>query len=349
MAKIRVVHYLNQFFAGVGGEEKAGTPPVSRDGPVGPGKAFQEVLGQRGEIVGTVFCGDNYFHEDLERTKREVLDLIAGYRPDVLVAGPAFSAGRYGLACAHVCLDAVQRLKIPAVGGQHPDNPGVGLCRSQVYIVVTGETTAGMRQAITTMAELAWKLAMRKTLGTPEVEGYLPRGVRRNVFVGEDGAERAVKMLLQKIRGELFTTELPLPTVDAVKPPLAVKDLKEAVVALVTESGIVPKGNPDHLESAQASKWIKYDIRGKADLTGEEFMSAHGGYDNRFGNEDPDRLVPLDVMRELEQEGRFKQLLNHYYVTVGNCTSVESGRQYGKEIATELLAQGVQAVVLTGT
>ena len=34
--KLRVVHYLNQFFAGVGGEEMSDHPVSSRPGPVGP-------------------------------------------------------------------------------------------------------------------------------------------------------------------------------------------------------------------------------------------------------------------------------------------------------------------------
>ena len=40
MSKIRVVHYINNFFAGVGGEEKANIPPEKRSGVVGPGMAI---------------------------------------------------------------------------------------------------------------------------------------------------------------------------------------------------------------------------------------------------------------------------------------------------------------------
>ena len=35
---MRVVHYLNQFFGGIGGEEKAGVPLEARPGAVGPGR-----------------------------------------------------------------------------------------------------------------------------------------------------------------------------------------------------------------------------------------------------------------------------------------------------------------------
>ena len=41
MSKIKVVHYINQFFANIGGEEKADYPVTLRKGEVvGPGIAF---------------------------------------------------------------------------------------------------------------------------------------------------------------------------------------------------------------------------------------------------------------------------------------------------------------------
>ena len=41
---IRVVHYVNQFFGGVGGEEQAHVPPRAVEGPLGPGLALRELL-----------------------------------------------------------------------------------------------------------------------------------------------------------------------------------------------------------------------------------------------------------------------------------------------------------------
>ena len=47
MTNLKVVHYLNQFFAGVGGEEKANVGPGAREGAVGPGMALNQALGKR--------------------------------------------------------------------------------------------------------------------------------------------------------------------------------------------------------------------------------------------------------------------------------------------------------------
>ncbi len=54
---MRIVHYINQFFGGIGGEERADTPPEARAGAVGPGRALRQALGAAAEIAGTVICG----------------------------------------------------------------------------------------------------------------------------------------------------------------------------------------------------------------------------------------------------------------------------------------------------
>ena len=55
--KIRVVHYLNQFFAQIGGEDKADVGLAFKDGPAGPGRALQQALGDNGEVVATARRG----------------------------------------------------------------------------------------------------------------------------------------------------------------------------------------------------------------------------------------------------------------------------------------------------
>ena len=59
---IRVVHYINQFYGGIGGEEKADVKPEIREGVVGPGMALKAALGNEADIIATVICGDSYFN-----------------------------------------------------------------------------------------------------------------------------------------------------------------------------------------------------------------------------------------------------------------------------------------------
>lgn len=346
--KIRVVHYLNQFFGQIGGEDKAGMQPMDKAGHVGPGMAFAAALKDQAEIVGTVICGDTYFGENMETATKEVLDLIAKYEPDLVIAGPAFNAGRYGTACGAVCSAVADKLQIPVVTGMYPENPGVDMFRKRIHIVETSDSAAGMRQAVPKMAKLALKLANGEPTDSA-VDGYLTRGIRKNYFAKERGSARAVEMLVRKLGGEEFVTEYPMPQFDRVDPNPAIRDIAKARIALVTSGGIVPKGNPDHIESSSASKYGKYDIEGIDVLTAASHETAHGGYDPVYANGNPNRVLPVDVMRDLEREGAIGKLHRYYYATVGNGTSVANAKKYAAAIAKELVEAEVQGVILTST
>lgn len=345
----KVVHYINQFFGQIGGEEKADTPPLEKEGPVGPGTAINNALGDTGEIVATVICGDTYFNENMDEAKSRVLEMIKKHQPDLVIAGPAFNAGRYGVACGAVAQVVSEELGIPVVSGMYPENPGVEMYKRYAYIVETSNSAAGMRTAVPKMSELVKKILQGQELGSPEEEGYLPRGIRKNIFRSRRGSTRAVEMLIKKLKGEPFETEYPMPNFDRVEPQPPVKDLSSARVALVTSGGIVPKGNPDKIESSSASKFGKYDLEGIERLTSETHETAHGGYDPVYANEDPNRVLPVDVMRDLEKEGKIGELHRYYYSTVGNGTSVANAKKYAAAIAKELINDGVQAVILTST
>ena len=74
---LKVVHYINQFFANIGGEEKADYPVEVREGEVvGPGLAFKQAFGEEAEIVATIVCGDSYFNENLDKAKAEILEIV---------------------------------------------------------------------------------------------------------------------------------------------------------------------------------------------------------------------------------------------------------------------------------
>ncbi len=345
----KVVHYINQFFAGIGGEDMAGHKPEARKGFVGPGQALAAAFGPEAEVVGTVICGDTYFADNLEKAEKEVMDLIKTFSPDAVVTGPAFNAGRYGTACGSVCEAVRKNLGIPTVSGMYHENPGVDMFRKSTYIVSTPDSARGMKEAIPAMAALALKLLKGETLGKPEDEGYLERGVRVNFFMDKTGAERAVDMFVNKLAGKPFVTEYPMPTFDRVAPNPPITDMKKAKVALVTSGGIVPKGNPDHIEASSASKYGEYSLAGVMKIDATTHQTAHGGYDPTYANDNPNRVLPLDVMRDLEKEGVFAKFHEKFYTTVGNGTSVGNARRFGAEIAQKLKDDNVDAVIVTST
>ncbi len=341
----RIVHYINQFYAGIGGEEKAGQEPFKEDGPKGPGMGLNGAI-QGGEIVGTVVCGDDYFNEN-DSALSEVMEMIKSYDPDLVILGPAFNAGRYGMACGKVGSTVMEELDIPAVTGLYEENPGTDIYKTLLYVVQVGDSAVAMRQAIPDMANLASKLLAGEEID-PVEDKYHER-FRKNYFTDKRGAERAVDMLVKKLNGEEFQTEFVMPNFDRVDPEPPVKDLSQATIALVTSGGIVPAGNPDHIESSSASKFGSYDISGVDDLKEGEWETAHGGFDNSYCNQDPDRVLPVDVLREMEKEGKIGKLYDTFYSTVGNGTAVASSKEYGEAIGQELKEAGVDAVILTST
>src|SRR6185312_9676619 len=161
---MKAVHYLNQFFAGLGGEDKAETPPTRLDGAVGPGRGLQAEL-QGVEIVATLACGDDYFAEHEDEALAALLEMLDELAPNVLVAGPAFGSGRYGYACARLAAAAAEH-GIPAVAAMHEDNPGVGEAGA-AYVVPTAVNVAGMRDALPRLGALASALASGRELGWP--------------------------------------------------------------------------------------------------------------------------------------------------------------------------------------
>ncbi len=349
MGKIRVVHYINQFFAGIGGEEKADYKPELREGVVGPGMALDAGFGDEAEITHTIICGDSYFGENMEEAEAAVLEMVKEVNPDLFIAGPAFNAGRYGVACGTIATSVQNKLGIPVVTGMYEENPGADMYKKDVYIASTRNSAAGMRKAVKVMVPLALKIAKGEEIGSPAEEGYLPRGIRKNFFTDKRGSQRAIDMLLKKIKGEEFETEFPMPNFDRVDPNPAVKDMSKATVAIVTSGGIVPFGNPDHIESSSASKYGEYDIEGVNDLLEGEWETAHGGHDPVYANEDADRVIPVDVLRQMEKDGRIGKLHRYFYSTVGNGTAVASSKAYAEEFAAKMKADGVDAVILTST
>ena len=345
--KLRVVHYLNQFFAGVGGEEKSDYPVSAQTGPVGPGVLLDKILGEDAEVVATVFAGDGLFAENAEACAAEALALINEYSPDLLLAGPAFNAGRFGLACAAVCR-AAHEAGVPVVTAMHPENPGFPAAGTGVHTVPAADSAVGMEEALEAAARLGLKLARGEEIGSA-AEGYLPRGIRYNEVAELPTSRRAVDMVLRKIRGEPYETELDVPVLEEIAPPEAIADLKKARIAIVSEGGMVPPGNPDRFAGSRNENWATYSFAGKDALPGGTFISIHGGFNTVFVNEEPDRMLAVDAFRRLADEGEIAELHDDFHSTCGNGGAFKEMDGIGRAWAAELKKTSVEGVVLPAT
>ncbi len=341
-----VIYYVNQFFGGIGGEDKADTPLVIHEKKLGPAIAFQNQWGEDCNIIRTIVCGDNYFNENQDYVIQKIVDCVNNLKPDLFVAGPAFNAGRYGFACATICREVQQHCNILTLTGMYSENPGVKMGDRSTYIVSTSNSASGMRNAMPRMVSLSKKLANSESILSADVEGYIPRGFRRTELAPEIGAVRAVQMLHKKLKGEAYITEVKLESYERVPAAPAIKDLAKATIAIVTEAGIVPIGNPDRIKHASAENWAQYSLENVDDLVEGEYEGVHGGFDASYCNNDPDRVLPLDALRYFESTGYIGKLFETYFVTVGNGTPIERCKKFGAEIAKKLMEAKVDGVLL---
>jgi len=294
---VRVAHYINQFFAGMGGEEAAGAGVSASDGAAGPGRALQQALGSAATVVKTIVCGDNFFNERTVEALAEIERHLKAADAKVLVAGPAFGSGRYGLACAQVCRKA-REVGLSALTAMHEENPGALSYRGEVTIVPTDETAAGMAQALARVAPLALKLARGEKLGPASVEGYLPQGRRVSFDRQVPGYQRALDMLLNKLHGRPFTTEVPIQMPDRVVPAKAVANVARARLGLVTTGGLVRKGNPDRAVSRMATRFHRHAAAELESLSARDWEAFHSGYFNHIVNTNPNYILPLSFLRD---------------------------------------------------
>ena len=353
MDKFRVMHYINQFFAGIGGEEKADSPVSSYEGPVGPGKRLQALLGETAEIVVTAYCGDNYFPKHQEDVLKSILNIAREHEVKILVAGPVFEAGRYGFACVEVCHFLSASLGLDCVTGMNVMNPAIEGFKQykdrRVFALPTSESARGMEDALSRMAKFILKLASGSTIGSASEEDYIPRGFRVTEFVSKSGAERMVDMLLAKLAGHSFETEIPIESLEKIPVPPRIADLTKANIALANSTGANPVGNPDRFTVGKNSRWGKYPIGKLNSMKDAQWDFIHSGYNTVFMHENPNYGVPLDVCREMEREGVYAKLYPYFYSTSGGGGTIKDMQNIGSEMARDMKAEGIDGVILVST
>lgn len=345
----KAILYVNQFFGQIGGEEQAGTEPQIKEGQVGPALQFAKTLDA--EITHTIICGDNYMGTNTEKAVETILGMLDGKEMDIFLAGPAFQAGRYGVACGTISKAVKERFGVPCVTSMNVENPGVEMFKKKMYILKGGNIAAKMREDVAAMVAVANKILHGEEVGSAEEERYFPRGIRRQVWRkdGKPASERMIEMLVKKLNGEPFETELPMPKLDRVPIAPAVKDLKKARIALVTTGGIVPADNPDHIQSASATRWGRYDISNTEALRGGEYKTIHAGFDPAAADADPNVITPIDALKVLEKEGVFGSLHPYFYSTVGTGTTEAEASRMAKEMIPYLKEDNVDAVIMVST
>ena len=149
-------------------------------------------------------------------------------------------------------------------------------------------------------------------------------------------------MLEAKLAGRPYASEIPYQAPEAVAPAPPVRDLRTIEIALVTTGGLVPKGNPDGQTSGNARKYFRYPI--------DQLQALRsGGYFNHIVNKNPNYILPLSFLRDLEGKGQIGRVHEWMYALPGVSTPVAMARELGRSIAEDLRAARVDGVLLVAT
>ena len=253
---MKAIHYINQFFGQVGGEEMADQTPIFHDKLIGCSMMLNGMVKPDIEVTNTIVCGDNYITNHTDEALKEIFAWLDTKEFDIFFAGPAFMAGRYGVGCGIICKAVSERYNVPVITSMNEENPGVEEYKAIAYIFKGGRKATFMKADMTPMAAFAKKIAKGEELLPAAQEGYFPRGIRSEIPQpdGIIAADRVIDMLLKKLNGEPFQTELIIPKMEKIPPAAPVLDLSKATIALVSSSGVVPVDNPDRIQSASAQK-----------------------------------------------------------------------------------------------
>ncbi|MBU5312071.1 glycine/betaine/sarcosine/D-proline family reductase selenoprotein B [Tissierella carlieri] len=345
----KAIHYINQFFAGIGGEDTADYKPEIREGLVGPSLALNSML--EAEVTHTIICGDNFMGSNTDEAVETILGFLEGKEFDIFVAGPAFQAGRYGVACGTICKAVKEKFNVPVVTSMNEENPGVEMFKKDMYIFEGGKSAAKLRDDVKAMANFANKILKGEKTGSADEEGFFPRGIRAQMWLEsrKTAAERGVDMLIKKLNNKPFETELPIPKQDRVPIAAAIGDLSKANIAMVTTGGIVPVDNPDRIQSASATRWGRYDISKDERLESGVYKTIHAGFDPAAADADPNVIMPIDAMKAYLKEGKIGKLHDYFYSTVGTGTTQAEAARMGKEIVEKLKEDNVDGVIMTST
>jgi glycine reductase len=217
-----------------------------------------------------------------------------------------------------------------------------------------------MVEAVNCMAKLGMRLmtplahpelVSRENIPLPEQSGYFPRLINRNVYSDKSVAERSVEKLLAKLRGEPFETEVQLPTFEKIEIPPAVKDVSSAEIALVSDGGLVPAGNPDGLSGRGNLRWAIYELDSflPEKFDSSDYEVVHTGYFSVEVIANPNRMIPVDALREMVRERQIGNLHHSFFSTSGNATAARRCAEMGVEIGAEMKKRGIEAAILTST
>lgn len=123
------------------------------------------------------------------------------------------------------------------------------------------------------------------------------------------------------------------------------KDLSTCRVALVTTAGVYVKGEQEPFDAENIEgDWTFREV--PADSSRDRLAIAHAHFDHTVAEQDLNCVLPLDRLRELENEGAIGEFLSPVFSISGYCTTADKiTEQSAPAIVARLHEMGADVVL----
>ncbi|MGX7419798.1 GrdB-related putative oxidoreductase [Carnobacterium gallinarum] len=166
---IKVILVLNHVQAGFGSDENARLAPGGKKKTIGPGMTLEPLIKELGgEIVATLYCGDQYFLENQLDVQKKFIGFAKKFGADVVLCGPAMHYPNFGEMCGGLA-NAFNEANIPAIAAMSIENPATEKYKSVCPIVkMPKKGGIGLNESFKQMTQLA--IAKGQGVDTTQLE-----------------------------------------------------------------------------------------------------------------------------------------------------------------------------------
>jgi len=155
-------------------------------------------------------------------------------------------------------------------------------------------------------------------------------------------------MLLDKLAGRPFRSELALLQPRAVAPAPALGDTTASRLALITSGRLVPRGNPDRMPHRHSRHRFEYELP-TAGLMPEEWESIHPRLPRGRGQRRPERRAAARRRPAAPRRGADRQPPPRFQSLAGVGTPDSAAREIATELADSLRRESAHGASMVAT
>ena len=238
----------------------------------------------------------------------EILALIQEAEPDLVVAGPAFTSGRYGLACARVAA-AATAAGLTAVARHAPRQPRARRGRHGRRWWPAGEAARTWARRSTRCRPRPPRCSSRASRSPPTTAASAAAPPSAAVADGQRRRPGPSTWSWPAWAATGTPPRSPSPASTRSRRPRPSTTRRQSRSPSSPRAAWSPTPTPAAWSRPGPPSGCATRSRGSTELEPGEWRSVHGGFSTVCANADPHRILPLDVARQLEDEGAHRPAL----------------------------------------